>query len=58
MVYNHTAEGNHLGADSQLSRYRQPAYYRLLPEDARYYMDFTGTGNTLQSSPPARLFSW
>jgi isoamylase len=47
VVYNHTAEGNHLGPDAVVPRHRQR---RLLPADAddpRYYMDYTGCGNTL-----------
>ncbi len=53
VVYNHTAEGNHLGPT--LSRFRgidNPAYYRLSGEDQRYYMDYTGTGNTLNMRHP------
>jgi hypothetical protein len=55
VVYNHTAEGNHLGPTLSLPRHRQPAYYRLVDEDdPRYYMDYTGTGNTLNVRHPAR----
>jgi glycogen operon protein len=46
VVYNHTAEGNHLGPTLSFRGLDNTAYYRLT-EDARYYMDYTGTGNTL-----------
>jgi isoamylase len=46
VVYNHTAEGNHLGPTLSLPRHRQREYYRLTA-DRRYYMDYTGCGNTL-----------
>ena len=55
VVYNHTCEGNHLGPDAVLQGHRQP---QLLPADRgppRYYLDFTGTGNTLNASHPAML---
>src|SRR5690606_23182263 len=53
VVYNHTGEGNHLGPTLSLKGLDNPAYYRL-DEDARHYVDHTGTGNTLDtSSPPA-----
>ena len=54
VVYNHTAEGNQLGPTLSLPRHRQR---RLLPPDAddpRYYMDYTGCGNTLEHAAPAR----
>ena len=47
VVYNHTAEGNQLGPTLGFRGVDNLAYYRLLPEDPRFYMDFTGTGNTL-----------
>ena len=47
VVYNHTGEGNHLGATLSFRGIDNLAYYRLLPEDPRFYLDFTGTGNTL-----------
>ncbi len=47
VVYNHTAEGNHLGPTLSLKGFDNPAYYRLLPEDPRHYIDFSGTGNSL-----------
>jgi isoamylase len=46
VVYNHSAEGNHLGPMLSLKGCDNPVYYRLMP-DARYYLDYTGTGNTL-----------
>src|SRR5690606_32807393 len=47
VVYNHTAEGNHLGPTVSLRGIDNLMYYRAMPEEPRYYMDFTGTGNTL-----------
>ncbi len=47
VVYNHTGEGNHLGPTFSLRGIDNKAYYRLVPDDERYYMDFTGCGNTL-----------
>ncbi len=47
VVYNHTAEGNHLGPTLSMKGIDNPAYYRLVPDNLRYYMDYTGTGNTL-----------
>ena len=47
VVYNHTAEGNHLGPTLSFKGIDNASYYRLLPEDARYYINDTGTGNTL-----------
>jgi glycogen operon protein len=46
VVYNHTAEGNHLGPTLGFRGIDNQAYYRLHPEDPRFYLDFTGTGNT------------
>jgi glycogen operon protein len=46
VVYNHTAEGNHLGPTLSFRGIDNVAYYRLDPSDPRYYIDFTGTGNT------------
>ncbi len=46
VVYNHTAEGNHLGATLAFRGIDNVSYYRLLPQDPRFYLDFTGTGNT------------
>ena len=47
VVYNHTAEGNHLGPMLSFKGIDNAAYYRLMPDDPRHYMDFTGTGNSL-----------
>ena len=47
VVYNHTAEGNHLGPTLSFRGIDNAVYYRLIPDSPRYYMDFTGTGNTL-----------
>ncbi|RIK78920.1 MAG: glycogen debranching enzyme GlgX [Planctomycetota bacterium] len=47
VVYNHTAEGNHLGPTLSFRGIDNAAYYRLSPQDPRYHMDFTGCGNTL-----------
>ncbi len=52
VVYNHTAEGNHLGPTLSFRGIDNAAYYRLTPDDPRYYMDFTGTGNTLNMMHP------
>jgi isoamylase len=51
VVYNHTAEGNHLGPTLSFKGIDNSAYYRLM-EDKRYYMDYTGTGNTLNANLP------
>ncbi len=51
VVYNHTAEGNHLGPTLSFKGIDNVAYYRLM-EDKRYYMDYTGTGNTLNANLP------
>ena len=55
VVYNHTAEGNHLGPTLSLRGIDNASYYRLVPEDRRYYQDFTGTGNTLNVRSPRVL---
>jgi glycogen operon protein len=47
VVYNHTAEGNHLGPTLCFRGIDNLGYYRLDPENPRYYVDYTGTGNTL-----------
>jgi glycogen operon protein len=47
VVYNHTAEGNHLGPTLSMKGIDNTAYYRLVPDSPRYYMDYTGTGNSL-----------
>jgi isoamylase len=55
VVYNHTAEGNHLGPMLAFKGVDNPSYYRLMPDDPRYYMDFTGTGNSLNPVHPSVL---
>jgi glycogen operon protein len=47
VVYNHTAEGNRLGPTLSFRGIDNPTYYRLVHDNPRYYMDYTGTGNTL-----------
>jgi glycogen operon protein len=54
VVYNHTAEGNQLGPTLSFRGIDNLSYYRLT-EDKRYYMDYTGTGNTLNAMMPAVL---
>lgn len=54
VVYNHTAEGNHMGPTLSFKGIDNEAYYRLT-EDRRYYMDYTGTGNTLNAYLPGVL---
>jgi isoamylase len=55
VVYNHTAEGNHLGPTLSMRGIDNSAYYRLVEDDQRYYMDYTGTGNTLNVRQPHSL---
>ena len=55
VVYNHTAEGGRLGPTLSFRGIDNPAYYRLVPDDPREYMDFTGTGNTLNMMHPRVL---
>jgi glycogen operon protein len=55
VVYNHTAEGNHLGPTLSLKGIDNSAYYRLVPDNMRYYKDYTGTGNTLNMQHPRVL---
>jgi isoamylase len=55
VVYNHTAEGNHLGPTVSLRGIDNATYYRLQPHSARYYEDFTGCGNTLNMRSPRVL---
>lgn len=52
VVYNHTAEGNHLGPTLSFRGLDNPSYYRLMPDDKRYYMDYTGTGNSMNMRNP------
>jgi isoamylase len=55
VVYNHTAEGNHLGPMLSFKGVDNRSYYRLMPDDPRFYMDFTGTGNSLNPVHPSVL---
>ena len=55
VVYNHTAEGNHLGPTLSFRGIDNQAYYRLMDDDKRYYMDYTGTGNSLNVGNPHAL---
>jgi glycogen operon protein len=55
VVYNHTAEGNHLGPTVAFRGVDNESYYRLVPDDKRFYMDFTGTGNSLNPVHPSVL---
>jgi glycogen operon protein len=55
VVYNHTAEGNQLGPTLSLRGVDNLSYYRLVPDDKRYYLDFTGCGNTLNMRSPQVL---
>lgn len=52
VVYNHTAEGNHMGPTLSFKGIDNAAYYRLMEDNKRYYMDYTGTGNTLNANLP------
>src|SRR5213596_3397489 len=55
VVYNHTAEGNHLGPTLCFRGIDNPAYYRLVDDDPQYYTDYTGTGNSLNVRHPHAL---
>ena len=55
VVYNHTAEGNHMGPTLSFRGIDNGAYYRLVEDDKRYYMDYTGTGNSLNVRHPHSL---
>ena len=55
VVYNHTAEGNERGPTLCMRGIDNASYYRLLPEDRRYYINDSGTGNTLDLSHPCVL---
>jgi isoamylase len=55
VVYNHTAEGNQLGPTLSLRGIDNSVYYRLTPEDRRYYLDYTGTGNSLNILHPRAM---
>ncbi|MGX5687667.1 glycogen debranching protein GlgX [Arcticibacter tournemirensis] len=52
VVYNHTAEGNQLGPTLSFKGIDNASYYRLTEDNKRYYMDYTGTGNTLNAQMP------
>jgi glycogen operon protein len=52
VVYNHTAEGNHLGPVLSMKGIDNLAYYRVVADNPRYYMDYTGTGNSLNMRHP------
>jgi isoamylase len=55
VVYNHTSEGNHLGPTLSFRGVDNATYYRLVADAPRYYMDYTGTGNTLAVYRPNAL---
>jgi isoamylase len=55
VVYNHTAEGNHMGPTLSFRGIDNAAYYRLVTDQPRYYMDYTGCGNTLNTAHPQVL---
>ncbi|MFZ2527883.1 MAG: glycogen debranching protein GlgX [Rhodococcus sp. (in: high G+C Gram-positive bacteria)] len=55
VVYNHTAEGNHLGPTIGFRGIDNAAYYRLVDDDKSHYMDYTGTGNSLNARHPHTL---
>jgi isoamylase len=55
VVYNHTAEGDHRGPTLSFRGVDNLSYYRCAPDQPRYYMDFTGTGNSLNPRHPSVL---
>ena len=55
VVYNHTAEGNEQGPTLSMRGIDNASYYRLMPDDKRYYINDSGTGNTLDLSHPCVL---
>ncbi|MBI2457661.1 MAG: glycogen debranching protein GlgX [candidate division NC10 bacterium] len=55
VVYNHAAEGNHLGPTLCFRGVDNASYYRLVAAERRYYMDYTGCGNTLNMTHPRTL---
>jgi glycogen operon protein len=55
VVYNHTSEGNHLGPTLSFRGIDNTTYYRVVPDQPRHYMDYTGTGNTLNMRHPQVL---
>ena len=52
VVYNHTAEGNQMGPSLSFRGIDNAAYYRLVADNPRYYLDYTGTGNSLNMRNP------
>ena len=55
VVYNHTGEGNHLGPTVCFRGADNPVYYRLRADNPRFYLDYTGTGNTIDTLSPRTL---
>jgi isoamylase len=55
VVYNHTGEGSHLGPTLSFRGIDNASYYRLMPDQSRYYLDYTGCGNTLNVRHPRVL---
>ncbi len=55
VVYNHTGEGNHMGPTLCFRGIDNQAYYRTVPDNRRYYMDYTGCGNSLNMMHPRAL---
>ena len=55
VVYNHSAEGNHLGPTLNFRGIDNRSYYKLVPDNPRYYQDYTGTGNSLNVGHPQVL---
>jgi isoamylase len=55
VVYNHTAEGSELGPTLSLKGFDNRSYYKLVPDQPRYYMNYTGTGNSLNAGHPQVL---
>lgn len=55
VVYNHSCEGNELGPTLSLRGLDNASYYRLHPDDARYYINDTGCGNTLDLTHPRTI---
>ncbi|MEL7329624.1 MAG: glycogen debranching protein GlgX, partial [Cyanobacteria bacterium J06559_1] len=55
VVYNHTGEGNHMGPTISFRGIDNASYYRLVHENERYYMDYTGCGNSMRMSHPQVL---
>src|SRR5205085_1361290 len=52
VVFNHTSEGNHMGPTINFKGLENDVYYHLVPDDKRYYMDYSGCGNTLNCNHP------